>query len=553
MRRTVLHQTAVFAMTIAVIMSTFSAYADPAGNLQTQTAQAGFGIQEQTVQAGFGIQEQKGGHGMNFGAFGGESSFAEEPSEIVLSETENSAVSLTADEENAETIEMSDENSSVKITEAGTYIITGSCSDGSITVKKETAGVILILRDLTLSSSSGAPLSLGKGSEVKVIAEGSVTLTDAENPEDENSADADTADAFDGAVIKAKAGSSVCLTGSGNLTLDASSCKNGIKISSEDEEYGIPAFTIDGDLTISITAANDAVNSGYDLIISGGTLEISAGDDAIHADRILQIGTAGTEEEEADGPVIVISACNEGLEGSVVNILGGDITVNSSDDGINAANKDRTYSSELDYSINITGGNVLVNAGADGLDSNGNINVTGGFIIINAVYNGGEGGIDYQGACYIAEGTVENNGGVTMDSGSGGFGGGNGRMNQGFEGQTPDGKSGFQGQNGSEDGSAEGQSPFGGPMGHPGFQGPNGSEGGSAEGQSPFGGPMGRHGFQGPNGSEDGSAEGQSPFGMENPDGGNGNRRENGSAGMPPADETGNETPAASPEENGRL
>ena len=59
MRRTVLHQTAVLAMTMAVIMGTFSAYADPAGNLQTQT-----------VQAGFGIQEQKGGHGMNFGAFG---------------------------------------------------------------------------------------------------------------------------------------------------------------------------------------------------------------------------------------------------------------------------------------------------------------------------------------------------------------------------------------------------------------------------------------------------------------------------------------------------
>ena len=33
---------------------------------------------------------------------------------------------------------------------------------------------------------------------------------------------------------------------------------------------------------------------------------------------------------------------------------------------------------------------------------------------------GGDGGIDYDGACYIANGTCTNYGGVTMDSGSGG-------------------------------------------------------------------------------------------------------------------------------------
>ena len=72
------------------------------------------------------------------------------------------AADLEADLRNAETIVMSDENNKVKITEAGTYVVTGTCADGSITVKKGVTGVVLILRDLDLASSDGAPVSCNK-------------------------------------------------------------------------------------------------------------------------------------------------------------------------------------------------------------------------------------------------------------------------------------------------------------------------------------------------------------------------------------------------------
>ena len=231
-------------------------------------------------------------------------------------------------------------------------------------------------------------------SEVKVIVSGSVTLTDAEDPADE-----DVSDDFDGAAIKVKAGASAYITGDGTLTLNGSA-KNGVKVSGDaDEGYG--SLVIDG-ATININASNDAINGNYDVVILSGSLTISAGDDAIHADRILTIGANGK------GPSITIKSCSEGLEGTVVNIAGGTVNVTSTDDGINAANSDKAFS-ELTFSINMTGGSVTVNAPrADGFDSNGNINLVAGSATINSANNGGDAGIDYDGELYISDAFVLN-------------------------------------------------------------------------------------------------------------------------------------------------
>ncbi len=339
---------------------------------------------------------------------------ADSASEIVTSDMESIASTLKENASKLATIEMSEKNSNVEISSAGIYVITGNCSDGNITVKKGTTGVVLILKDLDLTSKTGATVSINKGSIVKMIIQGTVNLTDAENPDDENSADAETADAFDGAVIKVKAGADLYIGGDGTLNLDGSSCKNGIKTNDDPSTVCI----IDGP-TINIKAANDAINSGYDLSILSGTITINAGDDALHADRILTLGS------EDSSPIINIESCKEGLEGTVVNIISGEITVNASDDAVNAANSDSTYEGEMDYSINVLGGTTVINSKGDGLDSNGNINLIAGSLTINCNNNGGEGGIDYNDSYYISEDMdLTNNGGITFDSGSDGMGGG---------------------------------------------------------------------------------------------------------------------------------
>ncbi len=381
-----------------------------------------------------GMNSENGFSGQLPGQNGTVSGNATEPSEIVTSSlTSNSAERLTADTANAETIVMSDENNNVKISAAGTYIISGTCADGSIAVKKGTTGVVLILKDLDLTSTSSATLSLNKGSEVKVIIQGTVRLTDAEDIALEDTDD------FDGAAIKAKVGSSVVLTGSGTLYVNGE-CKHGIKVSGLDDEdiaegYTDASFIIDG-ANLIITAADDGINSGSDLTIKSGSLTVSAADDGIKADYILTIGGEGTS-----GPAINIKESGEAIEGATVNIYSGDITVNASDDGINAANKDLT---DYTYSLNIMGGNIVINAVADGLDSNGNINITGGLTTINSAgEGGGEGGIDYEGSCYIAEGTLVNPYGTTFDSGMGGQMG-PGAMNGQMPGQA--GQGGVSGQ-----------------------------------------------------------------------------------------------------------
>ena len=317
-------------------------------------------------------------------------------SEVVQGTMTNSAAELEADYENATYITVSDDENDIKITSSGTYVVSGTCSDGNITVKKGTTGVVLVLEDLNLTSTTGATVSVNKEAEVKIIISGSVVLTDNENPDDEYSSDADVADAYDGAALKAKANSSVYVTGDGTLTINGNA-KNGVKAGDDS------SIIFDG-VTVNITAVNDGINGNYDVSLLSGTFNIAAGDDAIHADHILSIGS-----EDGSGPTIRVTESTEGLEGTVVNIYGGDISIVSSDDAINAANADNAYEGELDYSFNMMGGKVVINSKGDGIDSNGNVNLIGGSATINSASGGGEAGIDYDGQYYISNNFNLNN------------------------------------------------------------------------------------------------------------------------------------------------
>ena len=357
-------------------------------------------------------------------------------SEVVSGTMTNSAADLEADYDNATYITVSDDNSDIKITSSGTYVVSGTSSDGNITVKKGTTGVVLVLDDLDLTSTTGATVSINKEAEVKVIISGSVVLTDNENPDDEYSTDADVADAYDGAALKAKANSQVYVTGDGTLTINGNA-KNGIKA-------GDDSSLIFDDVTVNITATNDGINGNYDVTLLSGTFNISAGDDAIHADHILTIGS-----EDGTGPTVKVTKSNEGLEGTVVNVLGGDISIVSSDDAINAANGDGVYEGELDYSFNMLGGKVVINSNGDGIDSNGDVNLIGGSAQINSAAGGGEAGIDYDGQYYIsAQFNLNNRSGVSgADMMPGQMGGMNGQMTGQMNGQQSFNQNGNQNMN----------------------------------------------------------------------------------------------------------
>ena len=297
------------------------------------------------------------------------------------------------------------DGTALTIKESGTYLLSGTCADGSIKVKKGTTGVTLVLSGLTLASETTAPIICAKSTEVSIVAAANTenTLTDTEN----NNADTGGAEA-ENAVIKCKDGSTVTLCGTGTLNVIANG-KNGIKSGTSTESEGDASLTI-RELTLNITApVNDAVNAEAALNVESGTLTIAAGDDALHCDNAMNIGTESTA-----GPSITITTCCEGLEGGAVNIYSGDVSIAATDDCINAANPSLSGYSDA---LNISGGTVVAyTTSGDGFDSNGDITISGGTVAVWTANAAENSPLDADGTVTISGGTV------LAAGGSGGMG-----------------------------------------------------------------------------------------------------------------------------------
>lgn len=283
------------------------------------------------------------------------------------------------------------------ISEGGTYVLSGSCADGSVTVKKGTKGVTLVLEGISLTSADTAPLCFNKSTEVTVVVASGTqnTLSDSEKNNDDTYPENERAE---NAVLKCKDGSAVTLCGGGALSLSANG-KNGIKSGASTEEEGEASLTI-RQLTLNITAqVNDAINAEQLLQIESGTLNITAADDAIHCDRVMQIGA-----KETAGPTIDITQCYEGLEAAELNILSGKISVVSTDDCLNAANSDL---SDYAFSMHISGGTITAySSDGDGFDSNGTLTISGGAVTVFTANTADNEPLDADGAISISGGVV---------------------------------------------------------------------------------------------------------------------------------------------------
>ncbi len=369
------------------------------------------------------------------------------------------------------------------ITAAGIYRINGSCAEGSIEVGKNLSDVTLILEDLSLASSSTAPLVVKKSSNVSIHLEGTTTLTDNENPDNETSSDATVADAFEGAAIKVKSGSAVTFCGDGNLNIVANA-KNGIKggstaslifnqsgkitVSGSGKYYGGTVagaavnngIACDGSLvfnqgTYVIKAANDGIKSAPDatdasegttidndsagaITINGGTFDIDVDGDGIQADTELTINGGTFDIQTWKGYSVWNDtladaysckglkasgdrAVEAGLE-SALYINGGVFNLNTGDDAVHS-----------DAYVTVTGGTFTVSTGDDGMhaDTSLTLGTEDGYerdpdVTINSSYEGLEGGTVYiySGRYYVvaSDDGVNAAGGSSngTDSGNGG-------------------------------------------------------------------------------------------------------------------------------------
>ena len=222
------------------------------------------------------------------------------------------------------------------ITQAGTYVLTGSGKNLKLVVEvADTDQVHLVFQNLTLEGE-GTLLQVNKAQEVVIsLAEGSQNaLTESQASDDEK--------------VKATIHSQVPLTlnGTGSLTLTALT-KNALEV--EDDLKVLSG-------TYTVKAANHGFKAEGALNIEAATLTIEAGKDGLHAEHDetteranislnpTQLSIAATEdgvdtgnELTIKGGTITVSQSEEGLEARVIRQLGGDVTIKSSDDGVNAS------------------------------------------------------------------------------------------------------------------------------------------------------------------------------------------------------------------------
>ena len=363
------------------------------------------------------------------------------------------------------------ENGTITITSGGTYRITGEYS-GQVKIEAaKTDTVRLVLDNAKITNSTGAAINVVSAAEAIIYTAAGTTNTVA----DEANYTATGDDDPDAAIYST---ANLTLTGEGSLSVKGAyeegiHTTGGLVIASGTLEVNAANTGIKGkdyvDITggiVNVTAAQDGIKStntddeskGFTRL-SAGSVTVSAGDDGLKAPHTLEIS----------GGTLNIEKSNEGIEAQYINILDGDVTVNSTDDGINASLKDSSSDTSsdttsgtatagqqtqqnqngqvqqapagggaapggsqgstgqnqnmpqpptdgampgggtfevVDAAINISGGTVTVNAEGDGIDSNGTATFSGGTVTVNGPVAGGNNALDSNGDLLLNGGTV---------------------------------------------------------------------------------------------------------------------------------------------------
>ena len=242
------------------------------------------------------------------------------------------------------------ENGTITITSGGTYRITGEYS-GQVKIEAaKTDTVRLVLDNAKITNSTGAAINVVSAAEAIIYTAAGTTNTVA----DEANYTATGDDDPDAAIYST---ANLTLAGEGSLSVEGAyeegiHTTGGLVIASGTLEVNAANTGIKGkdyvDITggiVNVTAAQDGIKStntddeslGFTRL-SAGSVTVSAGDDGLKAPHTLEIS----------GGTLNIEKSNEGIEAQYINILDGDVTVNSTDDGINASLKDSSSDTSSD-------------------------------------------------------------------------------------------------------------------------------------------------------------------------------------------------------------
>ena len=241
-------------------------------------------------------------------------------------------------------------NGTITITADGTYRLSGEYN-GQVKIEAGKSDTVrLVLDNAKITNSTGPAINVVSAAEAIIYTAAGTTNTVA----DEANYTATGDDDPDAAIYST---ANLTLTGEGSLSVKGSykagvHTTDGLVIANGTLKVNAANTGMKGkdyvDITggiVNVTAAQDGIKStntddeslGFTRL-SAGSVTVSAGDDGLKAPHTLEIS----------GGTLNIEKSNEGIEAQYINILDGDVTVNSTDDGINASLKDSSSDTSSD-------------------------------------------------------------------------------------------------------------------------------------------------------------------------------------------------------------
>ena len=187
---------------------------------------------------------------------------------------------------------------------------------------------------------------------------------------------------WDSTKVKTKA--SACLGADGNMTISGGT----LNLTST----GAGGKGINGDGTFTATGGTIIIKTSGNAVVASSNGTLSIVNSSQQLDKYDSDYKSSPKGIKIDGAIIIsdnavifvttTGAGGEGIESKTsIDITGGWVTVNASDDAINASYNDDTKSLSNAGNLTISGGYVYARStGNDGIDANGNVYIKGGVI-----------------------------------------------------------------------------------------------------------------------------------------------------------------------------
>ena len=326
-------------------------------------------------------------------------------------EFSNNDTTYDYDESEAKTV--ADSEKTVKITAEGTYVVSGEHE--SITVSApDTAKVRIILKNATVSNTSGPAIYIEKADKVFITAYKDTTNTLS----DGTSYTGDFKDTnIDGTIFSK---TDLTLNGEGTLNITGN-CKCGAVSKDDLIICGLnltvksTGCALEGkdcvkikDAAITVSAGGDGIrstnteksNKGF-VYIETGNIDIISGNDGIQAATVLKAangsikitagGGAADTKQNSGGrnmPGFGGSTQTTDDEESTKGLKAGSLIL-IDEGGFEVSSKDDSFHSNGDIEIN--GGSFTAATGADGFHADNNLIINGGSITVSRSYEGLEG------------------------------------------------------------------------------------------------------------------------------------------------------------------